>query len=199
VPGFLLRRRLPQSALMRLLGSLLLVAALALPAQARAPQPLPPGAAVSCAFSPSGAALDLVVDAIEQAHSSIHMAAYLLTSPEVVRALVRAKRRGVAVQVLLDANANLDADARYSRRAIGILRNAGVEVRSIDTYAVFHDKYMVIDRRTVQTGSFNYTRSAAWRNAENVLVVWNAPALAARYLADWQRNWAHGQPVPLQY
>ncbi|MDD4885467.1 MAG: phospholipase D family protein [Thiomonas sp.] len=180
---------------------LLLGAVCALPAQAREPQTiaLAQGAAASSAFSPSGGALALVIQAIDQAHSSIHMAAYLLTSSEVARALVQAKKRGVTVQVLLDWKGNFDEDARYARHAIGILRNAGIAVRSIDAYAIFHDKYMVIDRRTVQTGSFNYTYSAAHRNAENVLVVWNAPALAARYLADWQRNWDLGRPVQLDY
>lgn len=178
---------------------LLLDALCALPAQAREPQTmaLAQGAAVSSAFSPSGGALALVIQAIDQAHSSIHMAAYLLTSSEVARALVQAKKRGVTVQVLLDWKGNFDEHARYARHAIGILRNAGIAVRSIDAYAIFHDKYMVIDRRTVQTGSFNYTYSAAHHNAENVLVVWNAPALAARYLADWQRNWDLGRPVQL--
>ena len=185
----------------RLLACALLAAACALPAQARAPQALalPTQAAVSSAFSPSGGALALVLQAIDQAHSSIQMAAYLFTSSDVARALVQARKRGVQVQVLVDWKANFDEDARYARHALGILRNAGIAVRQIDVYPVFHDKYMVIDRRTVQTGSFNYTYSAAHRNAENVLVVWNAPELAARYLADWQRNWALGQPIKLPY
>ena len=88
----------------RVLAGLLLAAACALPAQARPPQPigLAQGAAVSSAFAPSGGALELVIEAIDQAHSSIHMAAYLLTSAKVARALVQAKKRGVTVQVLLD-------------------------------------------------------------------------------------------------
>ena len=48
---------------------------------------------------------------------------------------------------------------------------------------------MVIDGQAVQTGSFNYTASAAGRNAENVLVVRDAPAVAAAYAAEWRRLW----------
>ncbi|MGC9162092.1 MAG: phospholipase D family protein [Thiomonas sp.] len=185
----------------RVLAVLLLAAACTLTAQARPPLPivLPQGATLSSAFAPSDEALALVIEAIDQARSSIHMAAYLLTSADVARALVRAKKRGVTVQVLLDWKANLDEDARVARHAIGILRNAGIAVRTVDVYPIFHDKYLVIDRRTVQTGSFNYTYSAAHRNAENVLVVWNAPALAARYMADFEHNWALGRPVQLPY
>lgn len=187
--------------LRRALVVVALFASLSPAALARAPLPLPAAreATVSSAFSPSGGALQLVLQAIGQARSSIRVAAYSFTSSDVARALVQAKKRGVDVAVLLDWKSNFDEDARYARHAIGVLRNAGIAVRSIDAYPIFHDKYMVIDRRTVQTGSFNYTYSAAHRNAENALVVWNTPDLAARYLADWQRNWALGKPVALPY
>ena len=189
----------------RTLGLMLTLALLvlsgALPAQARTA--LPPAdaatSAVSSGFSPSGGALALVLRAIAQAHSRIQMAAYLFTSSDVARALVQAKKRGVDVQVLVDWKGNFKEEARYAQHALGILLNAGIAVRSIDVYPIFHDKYMVIDGRTVQTGSFNYTYSAAHRNAENVLVVWNAPDLAAHYQADWQRNWDLGRPVQLPY
>ena len=44
-----------------------------------------------------------------------------------------------------------------------------------------HNKFMVVDGDAVQTGSFNYTTSAATRNAENVLVVQDSPELAKAY------------------
>jgi Phosphatidylserine/phosphatidylglycerophosphate/cardiolipin synthases and related enzymes len=70
-----------------------------------------------------------------------------------------------------------------------------VAVRSIDAYPIFHDKFMVIDGRSVQTGSYNYSVSAARYNAENVLVVWNDPALAAAYARNWESNWTLGRAV----
>ena len=58
---------------------------------------------------------------------------------------------------------------------------------------------MVVDGHTVQTGSFNYTSSAAQRNAENVLVVRDAPALAAQYEAEWRRLWNEGKELTPSY
>jgi phosphatidylserine/phosphatidylglycerophosphate/cardiolipin synthase-like enzyme len=52
-----------------------------------------------------------------------------------------------------------------------------------------HNKYIVIDGRTIQTGSFNYTANAEKRNAENVMVIRNNPALAEKYLKNWQALW----------
>ena len=176
--------------------------ALAVPAAGSAqalPHPQVDAEGLSSAFSPHGGALALVLRAIGSARRSIDMAAYSFTSADVARALADASRRGVQVRVLADRTGNLDKDARYARHALSILQLAGVAVRTIDAYPIFHDKYMVIDGRTVQTGSFNYTYSAARRNAENVLVVWNDPALASRYAADWRANWLLGRPLPPAY
>ena len=56
-----------------------------------------------------------------------------------------------------------------------------------------HNKFMVIDSATVQTGSFNYTNSAEHKNAENVLVLRDNPEIASRYLKEWQRLWDESQ------
>ncbi|NJC99078.1 phospholipase D-like domain-containing protein [Candidatus Erwinia dacicola] len=50
-----------------------------------------------------------------------------------------------------------------------------------------HDKVIITDDQKVELGSYNYTRSAAASNAENVLVVREMPALA-----HWQSRWDGG-------
>ena len=58
---------------------------------------------------------------------------------------------------------------------------------------------MVIDDRHVETGSFNFSAAAVDKNAENVLVLWNVPALAAQYAAEWKRLWDEGESLHAQY
>jgi hypothetical protein len=53
----------------------------------------------------------------------------------------------------------------------------------------------LVDGRTVETGSFNYTLGAARSNSENELVVWNDPQVAARHLEHWQSRWAQGSEL----
>ena len=72
-------------------------------------------------------------------------------------------------------------------------------VRVNARYALQHNKFIVVDGAVVQTGSFNYTASAAEHNAENVLVVGNAPDLAARYGREWRRLWDEGTELPPAY
>lgn len=49
---------------------------------------------IETGFSPEGTALQLVLKTIETAQQEIRLMGYSFTSPEVVSALVRAKRRG---------------------------------------------------------------------------------------------------------
>lgn len=62
-------------------------------------------------------------------------------------------------------------------------------MRTNGRYAIMHNKFMVIDERHVQTGSFNYSAAAVNKNAENVLVLLNVPQLAAQYQHQWQLLW----------
>ena len=52
---------------------------------------------------------------------------------------------------------------------------------------------------TVQTGSYNYSVSAARYNSENVLVIANHRELARQYLENWQRLYNDGQPYRSTY
>jgi phosphatidylserine/phosphatidylglycerophosphate/cardiolipin synthase-like enzyme len=123
--------------------------------------------------------------------------AYSYTSSTVTRALIEAKRRGVDVQLVADEDNN--AKSQYARAALSALVNAGVPVRLNGRYAIHHDKVIVVDAATVQTGSFNYSSAAANKNSENALVVWNNPTLARRYLAHWQSRFDAGEPYRPRY
>jgi phosphatidylserine/phosphatidylglycerophosphate/cardiolipin synthase-like enzyme len=60
-------------------------------------------------------------------------------------------------------------------------------------HAIAHNKVMVIDGETVLTGSFNFTKAAREKNAENLLII-RDPALAAKYVQNWEAHRQHSQP-----
>jgi len=45
----------------------------------------------------------------------------------------------------------------------------------------------------VITGSFNFTRAAEEKNAENLLIIHHKP-LAAKYLENWRTHAKHSEP-----
>ncbi|MGT2460210.1 phospholipase D family nuclease (plasmid) [Cupriavidus basilensis] len=150
---------------------------------------------IEAAFSPDAGALDLVLKVIGSAKQSVRVSAYSFTSAPVTKALLDARRRGVDVQLVVDHRNNLVEDrSGKAAAALGALATAGIPVRTISTYAIHHDKFLCVDGRTVETGSFNYSDAAARRNSENVLVIWDRPDLARQYLRHWQSRFNAGTP-----
>lgn len=67
-----------------------------------------------------------------------------------------------------------------------------IPLRTNGRYAIMHDKVIIVDNHTVESGSFNFTRTAASRNSENVLVIKDVPEVAQAYLQHWQSRWDGG-------
>ena len=147
---------------------------------------------VEIVFSPRppDAGLRAVERVIDSARRSIDMAAYEFTSKPVADALRRAKTRGVAIRILADERSNRDA----ARSQAPQLAREGVAVRYNGAYAIMHDKFLVADIETVQTGSLNFTYSAERRNAENILVLWRSPCAAQIYAGQFETLWDEGRP-----
>lgn len=148
---------------------------------------------IETGFSPEGTALQLVLKTIDSAQQEIRLMGYSFTSPEVGSALVRAKRRGVDVKVVLDWKANTGENNKVSHAAINLLVNDGIPVRTVSQFKIMHDKAIISDARNVETGSFNYTRAAEHSNSENVLIIRDDISVAERYLQHWQSRWKMGK------
>lgn len=151
---------------------------------------------IDVGFSPEGSAQQLVLRTLDDSRESIRLMGYSFTSPEVVKSLIAAKRRGVDVRVVVDDRGNR---SRASQAAMNVLVNAGIPLRTNGQYKIMHDKVIITDGQNVELGSFNYTRSAAESNSENALVVREMPALAQTYLAHWQSRWDGGRDWHSKY
>lgn len=145
---------------------------------------------IEVAFSPNLGAEELVIRVTDSAKKDLRVMAYAFTSSKITSALIRAAKRGVNVYLLADEKQNLGAGAGpKGRAALSALSLAGVHVRVVDAYPIFHDKVQISDGRVLQTGSFNYSDAAAKRNSENVIVHWDNPELASAYAEHFARNW----------
>lgn len=152
-------------------------------------------ASVEAAFSPHGGAEQLVLRAINESHRSIRVLAYAFTAEPIVRALILVKRRGVDVAVTVDYRENLEEDrSGRARAALAALVYAGVPVTVVRAFPIQHSKYMVLDGKTVETCSYNYTQQAAKYNSENALLLTSSPAVAAQYERNWIDVTALGEP-----
>src|SRR5262249_3712610 len=71
---------------------------------------------------------------------------------------------------------------------------AGVLLLIDAEHAIAHSNIIIVDRHTVITGSFNFSRAAQERNAEDLVLI-QSPILAAQYVRNWNSHAAHSQPV----
>lgn len=136
------------------------------------------------AFSPNQGATALVIKTIRKAEESIRVAAYSFTSQPIADALVEASKNGVDVKIVLDKS-----QRKSPRSLASLLREAGVPTRINSHYAIMHNKFMIIDGKVLELGSFNYTRAAEKKNAENVLVIHNDQEIIADYEKQWEKMW----------
>lgn len=148
---------------------------------------------VQVGFSPEGSAQKLVLETIASAKHDIQILAYAFQAPDIMQALVAAKNRGVNVRVVVDKKRN---KGKTSKKAMDFVTSNGVELRTNDHFHIHHDKVIIVDGSTVETGSFNFAPSAETANSENVIVIRDMPEVAKQYVAHWQSRWDLGKPYP---
>lgn len=142
---------------------------------------------VAVYFSPGASCTAAIVRELGNAKSSIHLQAYSFTSQGIAKALVEAEKRGVKVVAILDAS---NRTRNYS--AADFLVHEGIETYIDSQHAIAHNKIIIIDNATVITGSFNFTKAADQKNAENLLVIPDV-AVAAKYEQNWDVHFAHSE------
>lgn len=149
---------------------------------------------VQACFSPQGRCAAHILREIELAKKELLVAVYAFTSDDLANAVVQAKKRGVAVQVVIDREFDLanerskgklfDAQKIPLRRISGSKSNNGEKDSGL-----MHQKFAVIDRKIVFAGSYNWTYSAESLNDENLLLFRDAGPLAEEYRKAFLRLW----------
>jgi phosphatidylserine/phosphatidylglycerophosphate/cardiolipin synthase-like enzyme len=155
------------------------------------PSAISAGMAVQACFSPYGKCSGHIVREIAQAQKEILVAVYAFTNDEIAWALVKASQRGVKVQVVVDQEFDATNDGSkksfLEQQKIPIRRVAGLDKGKGP--GLMHQKFAVIDRKVVLTGSYNWTVSAENSNDENLLLFRDAAPLADEYRKEFFRLW----------
>jgi len=137
---------------------------------------------IAC-FSPQGGCERHIVEALEKALHRVDIMAYSFTSSTIAHAVIRAKNRGVKVRLICDLS-----QMRHKRAKVSTLQQQGVKVRIARHAGLMHNKVIIIDLKTVITGSYNFTVSAERYNAENILLVYNKQ-IVQRYFHTFEKIW----------
>ncbi|HSM70072.1 MAG TPA: phospholipase D-like domain-containing protein [Anaerolineales bacterium] len=135
-----------------------------------------------------------LINKINNAQRTIHIASFEFDLTQVAEALIAAKQRGVEILWVTDDEHGLEADEEPGHGQFAMLRAAGIEVRSDTRSALMHNKFWIFDWQTVWTGSTNITENGIFDQNNNVLVI-HSPEVAAIYETEFQEMW-NGQFGP---
>src|ERR1022692_3218268 len=137
-------------------------------------------------YSPKGGCQDAVVREVNKARSEILVMAYSFTNDPITNALIEAKKRGLTVDILLDHS---NEKEKYSE--LQAFLKHGLDPLVDHEHPIAHNKIIIIDKRVVITGSFNFTNEAENANAENLIVVRGHPDLPTHYRDNFFKHKAH--------
>ena len=134
-------------------------------------------------FSPGTACQSAIIHQIKSARSSLKICVFTISDNDISAAILAAHRRGVGVKLLTDNDKSFDRGSD-----IEDLANKGVPVKMDRTDDHMHHKFCIIDKETLLTGSYNWTRSAAERNHENILLTKEEGVVKA-FLSEFEDLW----------
>ena len=137
----------------------------------------------SAYFSPGEDCLHRIRRLIGEARDSLDICVFTITDNRIVRKLEEAKARGVTIRIISDDDKSMDLGSD-----LGHLMRAGIKCRLDRTTAHMHHKFAIADTDLLLTGSYNWTRSAATENDENILVT-NNPGLVKSFAGKFEEMW----------
>jgi phosphatidylserine/phosphatidylglycerophosphate/cardiolipin synthase-like enzyme len=144
--------------------------------------------------NPAGSIEEKLIQFINAAQSSIHIASFEFNLPRVTDALVAAKARGVDVRWVTDDENGLLIDKQPNQEFIRVMSD-GVGVKDdAGRSALMHNKFWVFDKSITWTGSTNITVNGIYKQNNNVIVIYSND-IAYIYEREWEELWA-GQLGP---
>jgi phosphatidylserine/phosphatidylglycerophosphate/cardiolipin synthase-like enzyme len=148
---------------------------------------------ISAHFSPKGGCQEAILVELRKARHEILVQAYSFTAEPLALAMVEAKKQGITVEIVLDKSNELE---RYSD--LHILIEQGMDVKIDHDHAIAHNKIIIIDKKVLITGSYNFTNQAEHENAENMMIIKGQPELINWYRENFFKHREHAKPAQIR-
>ncbi|KAI7871991.1 uncharacterized protein EV154DRAFT_473961 [Mucor mucedo] len=136
-------------------------------------------------FFPSEDSYSVFHAALASAKSTLYVCVFSLTDNDTADVLIDAFNRGVDVKIITD---NDQMDTRKGADVIRLNEQYGIPFKKDNSDQFMHNKFAVIDNKTVITGSFNWSAGARFKNRENIIVT-NIPSVVHSYAQEFQELW----------
>ena len=134
-------------------------------------------------FSPGEACRHAIISQIQGATTQLQICVFTISDDIITNALLSCHKKGVNIRLITDNEKSYDEGSDIAQIA-----GAGVAVKMDTSPNHMHHKFMLVDQRVVLTGSYNWTRSAARYNHENVLVT-KDPGVIKSFSKEFVQLW----------
>ncbi len=134
-------------------------------------------------FSPGEDCLNAILSNIRKCKHSLDICVFTISDDRISREVENSFRRKVQVRILTDIPKLHDKGSDIYR-----LAGMGIPTKIDDFDTHMHHKFALFDRKAVLTGSYNWTRSAAQANEENLLIT-NDPQTIKPFQKEFDRLW----------
>lgn len=143
----------------------------------------PPTRVAEAWFSPGTTCLEAITRLLGHVQRRADLCVFTITDDRITDQIVAAHDRGVRIRILTDDDKSLDLGSDIRK-----LAREGIDLAVDDSPHHMHHKFAVFDEATLLTGSYNWTRSAAADNQEN-LVVTDDPRLVRAFIDAFEGLW----------
>lgn len=134
-------------------------------------------------FSPGKACRAAILNQIRSAVRSLDICVFTISDDFIADALVQAHKKHLRVRIITDNDKSEDKGSDIDR-----FHEEGLPVKIDDTRHHMHHKFMVVDDKVALTGSYNWTRSAAKFNHENLLLT-RESAVVKAFKKEFEDLW----------
>jgi cardiolipin synthase A/B len=130
-----------------------------------------------------------IVDAIDGAKKSIKIKMFVFSDPDLISAVIAAKKRGIDIQVMLNPARRSGEEENSETRKL--LEAAGITVKdSNPKFGLTHEKSMVIDDETAFIKSLNWATKNLTVTRDYAITTnhkHEVDEVVAGFIADWDR------------
>lgn len=136
-----------------------------------------------------------LVKLMDRATKTLDVADYDFDLMNVAQAMAKAKGRGVQVRMVTDSDTLNNTKNKEIQDALGVLKKANIPIVGDDRGPIMHNKFTVVDKQYISTGSWNYTDGDTYHLNNNMMII-NSPQLAQNYTAEFEKMFVKKQFGP---
>lgn len=134
-------------------------------------------------FSPGDQCLNAINNALQQARKTVNICVFTISDNRITDNIIACHQSGIKVRVITDDDKTQDKGSDIYQ-----MYQAGIPVRTDETPNHMHHKYAIVDDSVLITGSYNWTRSAAMYNHENILITYDKGSIKP-YSEEFEKLW----------